>query len=86
MKFLAKRASRHAARAAKALRWRVDQLLKMPYKENNFMDRSALAHGENDRSKLRGFCKKLATTKHKILIYGVRGKRESENYCNYFKR
>ena len=44
-----KRGSRHAAHAANALRWRVDQLLKCPYKENNsllvmvyFMSRFAL--------------------------------------------
>ena len=30
-----KRGSRHATHAAKALRWRVDQNTKMPYKENN---------------------------------------------------
>ena len=44
-----KRGSRHAARAAKSLRWRVDQITKIPYKENNsllvmvyFISRSAL--------------------------------------------
>ena len=47
--FTPKRGSRHAAHAAKALRWRVDQLLKTSYKENSslfvmvyFMSRSAL--------------------------------------------
>ena len=45
-----KRRSRHAAHAAKALRRRVDQLLKCLYKENNslvkvyFMSRSALGY------------------------------------------
>ena len=32
---LIKRRSRHAAHAAKALRWRVGQIKKMPYIENN---------------------------------------------------
>ena len=44
-----KRGSKHAAHTAKALRWRVDQLTKMPHKENSsllvmvyFMSRSDL--------------------------------------------